>query len=122
MNSCHILKKFLKKEEIVRYSNGWNSISSKHKIKKIKEYYAKKREASKEEATVASTRKPQVNQPLQEGKKSKKTNWRKPYSPSYRIPKIQKDSMDNVFNMAIALMEFKEEKDQRMRQIHFPKE
>ncbi|MBW0588972.1 hypothetical protein O181_128687 [Austropuccinia psidii MF-1] len=47
-----------------------------------------KKKASKEEAPVASTRKPQANQPPQEGKKNKKKNWRKPYSPSYRILKI----------------------------------
>ncbi|MBW0592676.1 hypothetical protein O181_132391 [Austropuccinia psidii MF-1] len=76
---------------------------------------AKKKEATKEEAPVASTSKPQ------EGKKNKKKNWRKPYSPSYRIPKIQKDAMDNVFNMARTLMEFKDKEEQRMRQPHFPK-
>ncbi|MBW0518396.1 hypothetical protein O181_058111 [Austropuccinia psidii MF-1] len=83
MNSWLILKNFLKEEEIVRYSNGWNPLSSKPQIKKIKEYHAKNREASKEEAPVASTSKPP-----QKGKKKKKKNWRKPYSPSYRIPKI----------------------------------
>ncbi|MBW0569470.1 hypothetical protein O181_109185 [Austropuccinia psidii MF-1] len=68
MNSWHILKKFLKEEEIVRYSNGWNPLSSKPQIKNIKEYGAKKKEETKEEALVASTRKPQ------EGKKNKKEN------------------------------------------------
>ncbi|MBW0518110.1 hypothetical protein O181_057825 [Austropuccinia psidii MF-1] len=41
--------------------------------------------------------------------------------PSYRIPKIQKDAMDNVSNMARTLMEFKDKEEQRMRQPHFPK-
>ncbi|MBW0586029.1 hypothetical protein O181_125744 [Austropuccinia psidii MF-1] len=104
INSCHILKE----EEIVRYSNGFNPLSSKPQIKNIKEYYAKKREANKEEAPVASTSKPQANQLPQEGKKKKKKNWKKPYSPSYRIPKIQKNAMDNFFNMARTLMEFKD--------------
>ncbi|MBW0565408.1 hypothetical protein O181_105123 [Austropuccinia psidii MF-1] len=90
MNSWHILRKLLKEEEIGRYSNGWNTLSSKPKIKKLKEYHAKKREESKEEAPVASTSKPQANQLSQDGKKNKKKNRRKPYSPSYRIPKIQK--------------------------------
>ncbi|MBW0571664.1 hypothetical protein O181_111379 [Austropuccinia psidii MF-1] len=36
MNSWHILKKFLKEDEIVRYSNRWNPLSSKPQIKKIK--------------------------------------------------------------------------------------
>ncbi|MBW0539477.1 hypothetical protein O181_079192 [Austropuccinia psidii MF-1] len=108
MNSWKILKNFLKDEEIVRYSNGWNPLSSKPQIKNIKGYHAKKREASMEEAPVASTRKPQANQPPQEGKKKKKNNWRKPYLPSYRIQNIQKYGMDNFLNMARSLMKFKE--------------
>ncbi|MBW0516967.1 hypothetical protein O181_056682 [Austropuccinia psidii MF-1] len=106
-------EKIFKEEEIVRYSNGWDPLSSKPQIKKIKEYHAKEREESKEEAPVASTRKPQSNQLPQERKKKKKKNWRKTYSPSYRIPKIQKDSMENVFNMARTLMEFKDKEEQR---------
>ncbi|MBW0509815.1 hypothetical protein O181_049530 [Austropuccinia psidii MF-1] len=73
-------------------------------IKNIKEYHAKKREASKEEAPVDSTSKPQANQLPQEGENKKKKNWRKTCSPSYRIPKIQKDSMENVCNMARTLI------------------
>ncbi|MBW0592572.1 hypothetical protein O181_132287 [Austropuccinia psidii MF-1] len=121
MSSWHILKKFFKEEEIMRYSNGWKPLSSKPQIKKIKEYPAKKKEASKEEAPVASTSKPQANQLPQEGKNNKKNNWRKPYTPSYRIPKIQKDAMENVFNIAKTLIEFKDKEEQRMRQPHFPK-
>ncbi|MBW0547286.1 hypothetical protein O181_087001 [Austropuccinia psidii MF-1] len=121
MNSWHILKRFFTEEEIVVYSNEWNLLSSKPQIKKIKEYHSKKKEARKEEAPVASTSKPKANQPPQDGKKKKKKNWRKPYPPSYRIPKIQGDAMENVFNMGRALMEFKDKEEQRMRQPHFPK-
>ncbi|MBW0499128.1 hypothetical protein O181_038843 [Austropuccinia psidii MF-1] len=120
MNSWHILKKFLKQEEIVRYTNGWNPLSSKPQIKKIKEYHAKRKEATKQEAPVASTSKPQANALPHKGKRNKKKNWIKPYSPSYRIPKIQKDAMDNVFKMARALMKFKDKEEQRMRKPHFP--
>ncbi|MBW0551709.1 hypothetical protein O181_091424 [Austropuccinia psidii MF-1] len=70
MNSWNILKNFLKEEEIVRYSNGWNPLSSKPQIKKIKEYHAKKKKKTKEEAPVASTCKPQA------GKKNNKKNLR----------------------------------------------
>ncbi|MBW0551540.1 hypothetical protein O181_091255 [Austropuccinia psidii MF-1] len=87
-----------------RYSNGWNPLSSKPKIKKIKEYHSKKREESKGEATVASTSRTKANQLPQEGKKNKNKNRRKQYSQSYKIPKIQKDAMENVFNMARTLM------------------
>ncbi|MBW0525859.1 hypothetical protein O181_065574 [Austropuccinia psidii MF-1] len=115
MNSWHILREVHKEEEIVRYSNGWNPLSSKPQIKKIKEYLSKKREATKEE------RKPQANPLPQEWKKNNKNNRRKPYSSGYRIPKIQKYSMENVFNMARTLMEFKDKEEQRMRQLHLPK-
>ncbi|MBW0586432.1 hypothetical protein O181_126147 [Austropuccinia psidii MF-1] len=91
------------------------------KSKKIKEYHAKEKEATKEEAPVASNSKPKGNPLPQEGRKNKKKNWKKPYSPSYRIPKIPKDAMDNVFNMARTLMELKDKEEQRMRQPHFPK-
>ncbi|MBW0505064.1 hypothetical protein O181_044779 [Austropuccinia psidii MF-1] len=111
MNSWHILKRFLKEEEIVRYSNQWTPLSSKPQIKKIKEYHGKKRAESKEEAPVASRRKPQVSQPPQEGKKNQEKNWKKPYFPSYRILKIKKYSIENVSNMAITLMEFKEKEE-----------
>ncbi|MBW0591312.1 hypothetical protein O181_131027 [Austropuccinia psidii MF-1] len=107
MNSWNLIKQFLKEEEISIYANGWNPLSSKPQIKEIKEYHAKKKEETKEEAPVASTSKPQANPIPQEGKNKKKKNWRKTYSPSYRIIKIQKDAMDNVFNMARTLMEFK---------------
>ncbi|MBW0577419.1 hypothetical protein O181_117134 [Austropuccinia psidii MF-1] len=87
----------------------------------IKEYHAKKKEETKEESPVASTRKPQANAFPQEEEKKKKKNWRKPYSPRYRIPKIQKDAMANIFNKARTLMEPKDKEEQRMRQSHFPK-
>ncbi|MBW0483830.1 hypothetical protein O181_023545 [Austropuccinia psidii MF-1] len=74
MNSWHILKKFLEEEEIVRYSNGWNPLSSKPQVKQIKEYHSKKKEETKEEATVASYSKPQANPlPQEERKKKKRT-------------------------------------------------
>ncbi|MBW0465042.1 hypothetical protein O181_004757 [Austropuccinia psidii MF-1] len=90
------------------------------KSKNINEYHAKKKEETKEEAPVASTGKPQTNPLPQEGKKKKKKNCRKPCSQSYRTLKIQKDSMDNVFNMARTLIKFKDKEEQRMRQHHFP--
>ncbi|MBW0567363.1 hypothetical protein O181_107078 [Austropuccinia psidii MF-1] len=85
MSPWHILKKLLKEEEILRYSNGWNQLSLKPQIKKIKEYHSKKREESKEDAPVTSTSKPQVSQPPRKGNKNKKKNFQKPYSLRYRI-------------------------------------
>ncbi|MBW0553565.1 hypothetical protein O181_093280 [Austropuccinia psidii MF-1] len=120
MNFWNILKKFFKEEEIGRYSNGWNLLSSKYQIKKIKYWHNKKREESKEEAPEASTIKLPAIQSPQEGKKKNKNTWRKPYCSSYRIPIIQKDAMENAFNMARTMMEFKQKDEQRIRQPNFP--
>ncbi|MBW0531130.1 hypothetical protein O181_070845 [Austropuccinia psidii MF-1] len=86
MNSWHILKKILKEEEIVRYSNGWNQLSSKLHIKNIKEYHATKKEATKEEAPSQPTsprREEQekelektIFQKLPDSKKSKNMPWK----------------------------------------------
>ncbi|MBW0544533.1 hypothetical protein O181_084248 [Austropuccinia psidii MF-1] len=118
INCWHILKTFLKEEEIVKCSNGWNPLSTKPKIRKNK-HFNKKKEARKEEGTVTSTSKPQANQTPQEGKKNKKKNWKKPYSPSYRIPRIQKDSLENVFRMVRTLISFRDKEEERMRQPSF---
>ncbi|MBW0553126.1 hypothetical protein O181_092841 [Austropuccinia psidii MF-1] len=43
------------------------------------------------------------------------------YSPTYNIPRIQKDPMDNVFNIYRTLEEFKDKEEQRSRQPLLPK-
>ncbi|MBW0588865.1 hypothetical protein O181_128580 [Austropuccinia psidii MF-1] len=121
MNSCDILKRFFKEEEIVRYSNGWNPLPSKPQLKKTQDLHNKKREERKEEAQVASTSNLPANQLPQEGNKNKKKNLRKKCYPSYKISRIQNYAMENVLNMAIALMKVKEKEVQRTRQIHLQK-
>ncbi|MBW0544282.1 hypothetical protein O181_083997 [Austropuccinia psidii MF-1] len=121
MNSWHIHKRFLKEEVIGKYLNGWHPLSLKPQIKKIKLWYNKKREQSKEKAPVASRSKPQASQCPQEAKKKRKKNWKKPYSPSYMIPRIQRNSTKNVVNMSRTWMEFKDKEDKIMRQPSLPK-
>ncbi|MBW0590442.1 hypothetical protein O181_130157 [Austropuccinia psidii MF-1] len=43
----------------------------------------------------------------QKGKRKAKPKWNKPYPQNHRVPKKEKTAMDNVFNMARTLMEFK---------------
>ncbi|MBW0553681.1 hypothetical protein O181_093396 [Austropuccinia psidii MF-1] len=113
INFWHILKRFLKEEEIVKYCNGWNPLSSKPQIKKIKEWN-KKKEASKEEASVASTRKPQLSSPPQEGKKNKKNNSNKKDPPATRLH-------GQCLQHSRTSMYFKDKEEKRMRQPSFPK-
>ncbi|MBW0592983.1 hypothetical protein O181_132698 [Austropuccinia psidii MF-1] len=122
MNSWHILKKFLKEVEIVRYFNGCNPLSSKPQIRKIKEYHAKKKEESKEAAPVASTSKHQANKLPQEGKKNKKNNLRTPYYPSYRIPKIQKRCHGQCLQHGQNLDGIQVQRGKKNETASFPKE
>ncbi|MBW0590816.1 hypothetical protein O181_130531 [Austropuccinia psidii MF-1] len=107
MNSWNIFKTFLKDEEIVRYSNVWNPLSYKPQIKNIKDYNAKKKEVAKEEAPSQPT------SPRREEVQEKELE-------KVIFSKLQ-DAMDNVFNIARNLMEFKDKEEQRMRQPHFSK-
>ncbi|MBW0481009.1 hypothetical protein O181_020724 [Austropuccinia psidii MF-1] len=45
-----------------------------------------------------------------------KSKWNMPYPQNYRIPKKEKTDMDNVFNMARTLMEFKNKEEERLNQ------
>ncbi|MBW0579871.1 hypothetical protein O181_119586 [Austropuccinia psidii MF-1] len=51
---------------------------------------------------------PKTNQKGEQKAKVKaKPKWNKPYPQNYRTPKEEKTAMDNVFNMARTLIEFK---------------
>ncbi|MBW0556763.1 hypothetical protein O181_096478 [Austropuccinia psidii MF-1] len=64
---------------------------------------------------------PKTNQKGKQKAKGKaKHKWNKPYPQNYRIPKKEKTGMDNMFNMARTLMEFKHKEEERMNQS-FPK-
>ncbi|MBW0481739.1 hypothetical protein O181_021454 [Austropuccinia psidii MF-1] len=64
---------------------------------------------------------PKRNQKGKQKEKGKaKSKWNKPYPQNYRIPKEEKTAMNNVFNMARTLMEFKNKEDERLNQS-FPK-
>ncbi|MBW0531611.1 hypothetical protein O181_071326 [Austropuccinia psidii MF-1] len=75
--------------------------------------------------TSKSVKKSQGNpkdQPEGQEKEKGKANpkWNKPYQQNYRIPKKVKTAMENVFNMARTLMEFKNKEEERLNQS-FPK-
>ncbi|MBW0486127.1 hypothetical protein O181_025842 [Austropuccinia psidii MF-1] len=68
---------------------------------------SQQKKGGKQERSSNSFYKKFTSQPATpKGKKNKKNDWKKPYSPSFRILILQKDAMDNVLNMARSLMEF----------------
>ncbi|MBW0539546.1 hypothetical protein O181_079261, partial [Austropuccinia psidii MF-1] len=67
-------------------------------------------------APVASSSNSNVKkQPQAQNKGKGKAPATKPYSQGYRIPKIQQDSMENVFQMARAMMELQKKEEARLK-------
>ncbi|MBW0586669.1 hypothetical protein O181_126384 [Austropuccinia psidii MF-1] len=65
-------------------------------------------------APVARSSNSNVTKQLQAQKKAKgKAPATEPYSQGYRIPKIQQDSMENVFKMARTMMELQKKEEAR---------
>ncbi|MBW0572748.1 hypothetical protein O181_112463 [Austropuccinia psidii MF-1] len=67
-------------------------------------------------AQVARSRNSNVKKQPQAQRKGKvKAPATKPYSQGYRIPTIQKDAMENVFQMAITLIELQKKEKARLK-------
>ncbi|MBW0538196.1 hypothetical protein O181_077911 [Austropuccinia psidii MF-1] len=124
---------------------GWTPRSCKGQVQKIKAWLknqriwseekkkelAQKKEKSPVEAPQASTSRDLPQQVPNKGKKALKRNqkgkqkaegkskskWNNPYPQIYRTPKKEKTAMENVFNMARTLMEFKKQEEERMNQF-----
>ncbi|MBW0509173.1 hypothetical protein O181_048888 [Austropuccinia psidii MF-1] len=148
MSSYLEVKKIMGPEETEELLRGWTPMSFKGQVQQIKAWWKnqsmlsedqKKRLAqgknnSPVEAPQASTSKnppqqvpnkdkqaPKSNQKGNKKAKGKsKSKWKKPYPHNYRIPKKEKTAMDNVFNLARTLMEFKNKEEERLNQS-FPK-
>ncbi|MBW0566076.1 hypothetical protein O181_105791 [Austropuccinia psidii MF-1] len=67
-------------------------------------------------APVASSSNSNVKkQPQGQNKGKGKAPATKPYSQGYRIPKIQQDAMENVFQMARTMMELQKKEEDRLK-------
>ncbi|MBW0593798.1 hypothetical protein O181_133513 [Austropuccinia psidii MF-1] len=142
------VKKFMGPENTEELLKGWTPMSCKGHVQQMKAWLknqsmlsedqkkklAQGKDSTPVEAPQASTRKnmpqPVPNKPKQtpktnnkgkqKEKEKAKPKWNKPYPQNYRIPKKEKTAMDNVFNMAPTLMEFKNKAEERLNQS-FPK-
>ncbi|MBW0462149.1 hypothetical protein O181_001864 [Austropuccinia psidii MF-1] len=70
-------------------------------------------EVSKDKAKGPQKKKgvPKKNQ----GKTKVKANWKRPYPPRYRIPKLEPSAVESVFNMARPDMEFTAKERKRIK-------
>ncbi|MBW0590428.1 hypothetical protein O181_130143 [Austropuccinia psidii MF-1] len=146
MNSYLQVKNFMGPEKTEELLKGWTPMSCKGQVQQIKAWFknqimlsedqkklAQGKDNTPVQAPQASTRKnlphqapnkpkqpPKTNQKGKQKAKGKaNTKWNKPYPQNYRMPKKEKTGMDNVFNMARTLMEFKTKEDERLNQ-YFP--
>ncbi|MBW0590002.1 hypothetical protein O181_129717 [Austropuccinia psidii MF-1] len=138
------VKKFMGPEKTEELLRGWTLMSFKGQVQQIKAWlkcqnmfsedqkkkFAQGNDKSPVEAPQASTSKilpqqvpkgyKQPPQSIQKGnqkaKGKAKSKWNKPYPQKYRIPKREKTAMENVFNMARTLMEFRNKEEERLNQ------
>ncbi|MBW0537902.1 hypothetical protein O181_077617 [Austropuccinia psidii MF-1] len=73
----------------------------------------------KQKSALTSAQQAQEN-PKDQPKGQAKGKGNRPYPQNYRIPKKEKTAMDNMFDMARTLMEFKNKEEERLSQS-FPK-
>ncbi|MBW0506882.1 hypothetical protein O181_046597 [Austropuccinia psidii MF-1] len=96
----------------------------KHFFRGPEERVGSKQDKSQVEAPRASKRKNLHQQVLKKGKQKEKVRekykWNKAYPQNYRIPMKEKTAMENVLNMARALMEFENKEEERINQS-FPR-
>ncbi|MBW0573684.1 hypothetical protein O181_113399 [Austropuccinia psidii MF-1] len=132
-------------EELLK---GWVPMSCKGPVQQIKAWLKNQSMSSEDQqkklaqgkengpvedsqaSTIKNTPQQVPNQPKQtpktnhkgkqKAKGKAKPKWNKPYLQNYRIPKKEKTAMDNVFNMARTLMEFKNNEEEKLNQS-FPK-
>ncbi|MBW0504042.1 hypothetical protein O181_043757 [Austropuccinia psidii MF-1] len=144
INSYIQAKKLMGPEKTEDLLRGWTHMSCKGQVQQIKAWLKKQSmfsedqkkklaqgkdnipvEASQEfksknlyqQVPNKDKQAPNKNQKGKQKEKGKaKSKWNKPYPQNYRIPKREKTAMDNVFNMARALMEFKNKEEERINQ------
>ncbi|MBW0554803.1 hypothetical protein O181_094518 [Austropuccinia psidii MF-1] len=120
MNSYLTVRKFLGHPNTSRLLNGWHPLMEKKNMMLLTEECRKHNPPPPKQvpktAPVASSRNSNVKKQPQAQKKGKgKAPATKAYSQGYRIPKLQKDAMENVFQMARTMMELQKKEEARSK-------
>ncbi|MBW0505635.1 hypothetical protein O181_045350 [Austropuccinia psidii MF-1] len=106
-NTCKLLK-------------GWHQLMENKNMMLLTAEWRKNHPSSPKQvpktAPVASSCNSNVKkQPQAQNKGKGKAPATKPYSQCYRIPKIQQDAMENVFQMARTMMELQKKEEARLK-------
>ncbi|MBW0573387.1 hypothetical protein O181_113102 [Austropuccinia psidii MF-1] len=116
MNSYLTVREFLGHPNTCRLLNGWHPLMEKKNMILLTAEWRKNNPPPPKQvpktAAVASSRNSNVkNKPQAQNMGKGKAPATKPYIQGYRIPKIQQDSMENVFQMARTVMELKKKEE-----------
>ncbi|MBW0570983.1 hypothetical protein O181_110698 [Austropuccinia psidii MF-1] len=120
MNSYLTVRKFLRHPNTCKSPNGWHPLMEKKNMMLLTAEWRKNNPPPPKKvpktSPVSSSRNSNVKkQPQAQNKGKGKAPATKTYSRGYRIPKIQQDAMENVFQMARAMMEFQKKEEARLK-------
>ncbi|MBW0587093.1 hypothetical protein O181_126808 [Austropuccinia psidii MF-1] len=118
MISYLTVRKFLGHPSTCKLLNEWHPLLEKKNMMLLTAEWRKNNPPPPKQvpktAPVASSRNSNVKkQPKSQNKGKGKAPATKPYSQGYRIPKLQQDAMENVFQMARTMMELQKKEDAR---------
>ncbi|MBW0591683.1 hypothetical protein O181_131398 [Austropuccinia psidii MF-1] len=120
MNSYLTERKFLGHTNTFKLLNGCHSLMEKKNMMLLTAEWRRNNPPPPKQASkatpVASSRNFNVKrQPQAQNKGKGKAPATKPYSQGYRIPKIQQDAMENVFEMGRKMMELQKKEEARLK-------
>ncbi|MBW0506298.1 hypothetical protein O181_046013 [Austropuccinia psidii MF-1] len=119
--NCYItVRKFLGHHNCCKLLNECHPLMEKKKISRLTAEWRKKNTPPPKQvpktASVARTRNSNMKKQEQAQNKGKgKAPATIPYSLGYRIPKIQQDAIENVFQMARTMMELQKKEEARSK-------
>ncbi|MBW0592269.1 hypothetical protein O181_131984 [Austropuccinia psidii MF-1] len=120
MNSYLTVRKFLTHPSTFKLLTEWHSLMEKNNMILLTAEWKKNnppppKKVPSPEAVASSSNSNMKKQPQAQNKGKGKAPATKPYSQGYRIPKIQQDVMENLFQMARTMMELQKKEEARLR-------
>ncbi|MBW0552912.1 hypothetical protein O181_092627 [Austropuccinia psidii MF-1] len=120
MNSYLTAGKLLGHPHTCKVFNGWHPLMEKKNMMLLKAEWRKNnplppKQVPKTAPMARSSNSNVKKQPQAQNKGKGKAQATKPYSQGYRIPKIQLSAMENVFQMARAMMELQKKEEARSK-------
>ncbi|MBW0577170.1 hypothetical protein O181_116885 [Austropuccinia psidii MF-1] len=120
INSYLTVRKFLGHPNTCKLLNGWLPLMEKKNMMLSTAEWRQDnppppKQVAKTSPLASSSNSNMKKQPKAQKKGKGKAPATKPYSQGYRIPKIQQDAMENVFQMARTMMELQKKEEARLK-------